>query len=92
MKTRKKTLDDLRRAIDAIDSELVRLLNRRASAAVRIGREKRRQGAAILDPARERKILARVKRLNRGPLGHAALAGVFGRVMKACRDLQKRRQ
>ena len=90
MKTRTKTLDGLRRSIDRTDSDLVRLLNRRASDAIRIGKEKRRQGIPILDPARERAILARVKRRSRGPLGDAALGAIFEEMMAACRDLQKK--
>lgn len=89
-KTRTKRLEELRRSIDRIDSDLVRLLNRRASDAVRIGREKRAQGIPILDPAREQAILARVARRNRGPLGSAALGAVFVEIMTACRNLQKR--
>jgi len=88
--TRTKTLDGLRRSIDRTDSDLVRLLNRRAADAIRIGKEKRRQRIPILDPAREREILARVKRRSRGPLGDAALGAIFEEIMAACRDLQKK--
>lgn len=87
---RTKTLDSLRRAIDSLDRTLVRLLNRRATAAVRIGNAKKRQGLRIFDPMRERQILARVKRLNRGPLSHKALAGVFSEIMSVCRMLQRK--
>lgn len=88
-KTRTKRLDSLRREIDSLDRTLVRLLNRRATAAVKIGNEKKRQGLRIFDPARERQILARVKRLNRGPLSHAALARVVSEIMSVCRTLQR---
>jgi len=90
MRTRTKTLDGLRRSIDRIDADLVRLLNRRGADAIRIGREKRRQGMPILDPARERAILARIQRRSRGPLGGAALGAIFEDIMTACRDLQKK--
>ena len=89
---RKATLDDLRRTIDGLDSELVRLLNRRAATAIKIGREKRRRGVPIQDRARERRILTRVRQASRGPLADEAVAGIFKRIVSACRQLQEKDQ
>jgi chorismate mutase-like protein len=83
-------LDELRRQIDAIDGEVVRLLNRRAACAVRIGDTKRRGGAPVHDPGRERQILARLRALNRGPLGDAALGRVYRQLIRECLAIQKR--
>ena len=85
-----KRLDGLRREIDRVDRMLVRLLNRRASGAVKIGVEKKRQHSPIQDPVRERKILARVGRLNRGPLSPQAMAKVFSEIISVCRNLQQK--
>jgi len=83
-----RKLQDLRREIDALDRRIVRLLNRRATVAVRIGREKRRAGLRVQDPVREREVLRRVQRVNRGPLRGRALADVYRRIIALCVDLE----
>ena len=57
----------LRREIDALDDELLALLNRRADLARRIGALK--QGAPAYRPERESEILRRVGERNPGALG-----------------------
>lgn len=49
-------IDDLRRDIDAIDSEILRLHARRLSVSGEIGRLKAESGMAVYDPRREREI------------------------------------
>jgi chorismate mutase / prephenate dehydratase len=82
------SLEDLRREIDRVDAELVRLLNERARQAVGIGREKQRRGAPVLDPAREAAVLERVRELNRGPLSDAALSAIYRKILEACAGIQ----
>ena len=60
-----------------------------AAIAVRIGKEKQRRGVPIQDAARERKILARVRRLNYGPLSQPAISSLFSGIMASSRELQK---
>ena len=57
-----------RKKIDAIDSAMLQLLNLRTELALEVGRLKGEQGVQLRVPARERQILARMKRLNPGPL------------------------
>ena len=83
-----RKLQDLRREIDALDRRIVRLLNRRATVAVRIGREKRRAGLPVRDLAREAEVLRRVQSRNRGPLRNRALAAVYRRIIALCVDLE----
>lgn len=75
----------IRALIDAVDARLVKLLSARARLAQRIGRLK--QGGAYR-PEREAQVLRRVTRLNRGPLGGAALARLYTEIMSACRALE----
>ena len=82
------SLGALRKRIDEIDAELVRLLNERAGVAVEIGREKRSQGAPVVDAAREGQVLDRVCCLNRGPISAAALQSIYRAVVKECSRLQ----
>ena len=55
-------IDGWRRRIDAVDEQLVRLLNSRSACAVEIGRLKRRLGLPVYSPEREAWILERVMR------------------------------
>ena len=52
--------DDLRRQIDALDEELLTLLNRRQSLAQAIGRIKNQEGARTLDFRREEEVVAHI--------------------------------
>ena len=63
-----KRLDELRRRIDALDEELVRLLSARAQCALEIGRVKKQAGMEVYQPAREAEVLAHVQHVNGGPL------------------------
>jgi chorismate mutase len=78
-----------RRRIDAIDSQLVGLLNSRSACAVEIGRLKRRLELPLYSPEREAAILERVARDNPGPLGKVALTRVFERIIDESRRLER---
>ena len=80
-------LDKLRKDIDGIDDELLKLINRRAGLATRIGALKK--GGPVYRPEREAQILARVQRDNPGPLPGERVAGVFREVISACRGLEE---
>ncbi len=60
-------MDELRRQIDSLDEQLVRLLSARAECALAIGREKKAAGLEIYQPAREADVLAHVQQVNPGP-------------------------
>ena len=51
-------LPDIRKEIDAIDREIARLFVRRMKASAAVAEAKRVTGKAVLDPAREREVLA----------------------------------
>ena len=53
-------LGEIRQEIDAIDEEMVKLFVRRMDFADRVAETKRGTGKAVLDPGREREILAKV--------------------------------
>ncbi|MBA4388283.1 MAG: hypothetical protein C0404_09905 [Verrucomicrobia bacterium] len=87
-----KKLDRLRARIDALDVKIVDLLNRRASFCVDIGREKRKADAPIHDPSRESKVLRRLARISKGPLGGRAIKAVYRQLISECLELQKCRK
>jgi chorismate mutase len=82
-------IDELRRRIDEIDEELVRLLNARAECALAIGREKRVLGLEVYQPAREKDVLEHVQTVNRGPLDDRAVRRLFERVIDEARRLER---
>jgi len=81
-------LDDLRAAIDAIDADLLDRLNQRARLVQDIGRRKSNAGAPSFAPAREREILTRLVRQNKGPLTTNHVQAVFREIISAARSLE----
>lgn len=90
MNRRTQTLSRLRRQIDRIDRDLLRLLNRRAAAALKIGRLKRRQGLPVYDGRREQEVLLRLTSRNAGPLPAASVRAIFREILRRNRGLQAR--
>src|SRR2546426_1941879 len=80
-------IDRLRREIDGVDDELLKLLNKRAALAGRIGALK--QGAPAYRPERETEVLRRIAERNPGPLAPERVSGVFREVISACRGLEE---
>ena len=84
-----KELEDWRRRIDAIDDQIMRLINSRSACAVEIGRIKRAAGLPVYSPEREAWILERVARENPGPLDPLAIRRVFERIIDESRRLER---
>jgi len=78
----------LRQQIDAIDDQILALINRRMDLARGIGGCKRQNGTPVHDPRREQQVLDRLAALNPGPLRHEDLTRIFAAVMAAARALQ----
>ncbi|MCM2358220.1 MAG: chorismate mutase [Geobacteraceae bacterium] len=83
------TIDEIRQEIDRLDSELLKIFNRRAELALKIGEIKKGLGLAIYDPAREKKIFQRMKEENPGPLDDQAIVRLFERVVDESRRLER---
>jgi len=79
-------LAQLRARVDAIDSQLVALLNARARIAQEIGHVK--GGQAVYRPEREAQVIDRVVAVSEGPLPAGHLRQVFVEIMGACRSLE----
>ena len=82
-------LADLRGGIDALDAEILALINRRAELAVAIGRRKDDSGAFVFSPEREDQVLTRLADLNPGPLDRTAVRAVFREIMSGSRAVQR---
>jgi chorismate mutase/prephenate dehydratase len=85
-----KELHVLRGEIDAIDIELLRLINTRAALAVEVGKVKRQgaESAVFYRPEREAAILRRVLEQNPGPLSGPEATRLMREIMSACLALE----
>jgi chorismate mutase / prephenate dehydratase len=84
----KKDLAQLRLDIDAVDRELLALLNRRAALANEVGEIKRAEGSVIFRPERETQVIGNLQAANSGPLKDANVATIWREIMSACRALE----
>lgn len=80
----------LRRQIDAIDAQILDLLNQRARVAQEVGHVKARTNAPVYRPEREAQVLRNVADNNPGPLFSQDLQVIYREMMSACRALEKR--
>ena len=83
-----KTLPELRIQIDAVDRELLTLLNRRAALANEVGEIKRVEGSPVFRPDREAQVIHGLQSANPGPLKNTSVAMIWREVMSACRALE----
>jgi chorismate mutase/prephenate dehydratase len=82
-------LAPLRTRIDDLDRRIVELLNDRARIVVEIGKIKQQNNAPIYAPDREKHVLEKVRRLNRGPLPDRCLEAVYRELMSGSFALEK---
>jgi chorismate mutase/prephenate dehydratase len=87
---RKASIPALRRQIDRIDDQLLRLLNRRARVALAIAEQKARTNSGVYAPGREKGVLGRLARANRGPLSERLVRAIFREIISASRSLEQR--
>ncbi len=78
-----------RKRIDEIDIQLAILLCERSRCVIEIGKVKRRERLPVYDPLREKEILERVIKNNRGPLGNDALKRLFERIIDESRRVER---
>ena len=82
----------MRREIDALDAELLTLLNRRAAAVLEVAAIKSRQAdePRYYRPEREAALLRRLAARNEGPLPDAEAVRLFREIVSTCRTLEQR--
>ena len=84
----RKSLAEIRGAIDEMDRSLVALLNARARVVEEIGRVKREAQMPVYEPDRENQVFANVAGANSGPLPHDAIRRIFERIIDEMRNIQ----
>lgn len=79
----------MRKEIDNIDKKIIELLNRRASNAIKIGREKAENNSSYYMPEREKEVISNISRLSKGPMSQESIREIYNEVLNGCRQLQK---
>ena len=87
--TKGSGLEGFREGIDAIDEDIIKLLNKRANLAIEIANIKRKANLRFHSPERERAILERVTKLNKGPFPDDALKVIFREIISASLSLEE---
>ena len=84
-----QSLEKLRSRIDELDSELLKLLNKRAKCVIKIGKIKQKEKKGVLVPLREKELLDRLRKVNKGPMTDAMVIYLFQQIIDTLKDLQK---
>ena len=83
------SLSEHRQAIDNLDAQLVKLLNERTRHVLEIGHLKLKSGAHNYAPHRERAVLQRICKNNKGPLTPEALRAIYREIMSSALAIEK---
>lgn len=78
----------LRHKIDALDEQMLCLLNQRAKLVLEMGEVKSEAKIDPYDPQREEEILNRLNFQNSGPFPQSAISHIFREIISACRSLE----
>jgi len=81
-------LQEIRDKLDAIDNELLKLINDRMELVHQVGALKAKSGGAIYRPEREKAIIDRLEKQNNGKLNRAAIEALFLEIFAISRNLE----
>jgi chorismate mutase/prephenate dehydratase len=77
-----------REKIDAIDRQLLQLINERQKVGLEVVRAKREAGLPVLDSGREDALLARLSEINPGPISADGIRRIWLAIMGESRIYQ----
>jgi len=85
-------LAPLRDEIDAVDAQILQLINRRAELAQKVGELKHAVGGSdveVLRPEREASLVRQLQKTNPGPLKADSVKAIWAEIISACRGLER---
>jgi chorismate mutase / prephenate dehydratase len=82
------SIENWRAEINALDGELLHLLNKRAAVALKVGESKQASGVSLCDHTREREVIERMCEANEGPLDDRAIVELFRVIIHESRRIQ----
>ncbi|MFH1996718.1 MAG: prephenate dehydratase [Candidatus Omnitrophota bacterium] len=83
------SLKNLRNRIDKVDSEILKLLNKRAELTKEIGAYKLKNRKGVYVPDRERQVYQRLVKMNKGPLSEKSVRAIYKEIMSGALCLEK---
>ncbi|MES1147494.1 MAG: prephenate dehydratase, partial [bacterium] len=84
-----RSLDEIRKDMEAVDAQVVSLLSQRARLAQEVGDVKGLDGQPYFTPERERVIYERLRRVDAAPLRAEHLTAIYREIISAARALEK---
>ena len=84
-----QNLEQLRQKVDALNIDILDLINERTALVKQIGKVKEKQGVNRYDPIREREMLNFLKDYNKGPLPNGILDEIFKGIFMSALEIQK---
>lgn len=82
-------LQELRQQIDALDDQILDLLNQRAQVVMNVGKTKQQNQAEYYVPSREKAIYERLMARNPGPFSDEGVRRVFREIISASLSLEQ---
>ncbi len=82
-------LDELRRGIDSVDQQILKLLHERVRLVMQVGEYKRERGIPVYDPGRERALLDRLCKAAEPPLDADTIRRIFERLVDESRRIEQ---
>ena len=76
-----------RQAIDALDADIIRILNERAELSLAIRALKPQARMELYDPEREERIFARLADLSEGPLRSGDIRAIYESILKVMKEI-----
>lgn len=84
-----KSMSSIREEIDSLDTEILKLLNLRASASICVGEIKAGSSEQIFKPFREKEVMLGLINRNSGPLPSEHLEAIYREIISSSRRLQR---
>lgn len=81
-------IEDWREEIDSVDSEILKLINKRARMAMEVCALKNKSDLPIYDREREQRVIEHLCNENQGPLTCDSIIRIFRRIIQETRALQ----
>jgi chorismate mutase/prephenate dehydratase len=87
----KNKIKPIRQKIDAIDHQILKLIQRRGSLAQKIGKLKSLMSSntSFYKPKREAEILRNISKLNNGPISENKVNHIFKEIISSCLSLEE---
>lgn len=85
----KINLDEIRNEINSIDTELVKLLEKRFNLVLQVGQYKTVHNLPIFDLEREKKVVEKCKNQLNNKRFSNYIEKVYLQIMNTCKDIQK---